>query len=238
MPETDAAKRHVQYHGKLTQVQSATAMQAARLNALDLLDTAEILFDLKRYAHSVAFSILSIEEAGKLVYLQSIFLGFGGKRAHLWKAYRNHRAKTEVLNIGVESRIRAEFPNLSRDKAKEIGKRGPTPDQLEISKQRAIYSDCLETADGFQCHLPRNADWRNTAWDRLCEARAIVTNLRDYSPEELGIWLKHAKEAQAKGGNAATMLEALHKELLAKGFVKDGWWNTLLADSEQEQRPG
>ena len=238
MPETDATKQPAQYHGKLNHVQSATAMQAARLNALDLLGTAETLFGLKRHAHSVAFSILAIEEAGKFVYLKMMFLGFGGKRADLWKYYRNHRAKTEVLNIGIESRIRAEFPNLSRAKAKEIGERGPTPDQLEISKQRVIYSDCLENADGFQCHLPRNLDWRKTAWDRLCEARVIVTHLRDYSPEELVIWLKHAREAQAKGGNAATMLKALHEELLTEGFVKDDWWDTLLADSEQEQGPG
>ena len=83
MPETDAGKSHIQYHGELTPVHSATAMQAARLNALDLLDTAEMLFYFKRHAHSVAFSILSIEEAGKLVYLQLVFLGFGGKRARL-----------------------------------------------------------------------------------------------------------------------------------------------------------
>jgi hypothetical protein len=119
--------------------------------------------------------------------------------------------------------------------AKDLGERGPTPDDLEIEKQRAFYSDCLKAAGGVQAYLPRNVDWRHIAWDRLCEARVLVRALRDYSPEELKIWLKHAEEAQKSGASFATMLEPLHKELLAKGFVKEGWWTTLLADTDQEQ---
>jgi AbiV family abortive infection protein len=64
------------YSGELTAIQAASAMQAARMNALDLMDTAAILHDLKRFAHSVLFSTLAIEEAGKLPIILSIFLGF------------------------------------------------------------------------------------------------------------------------------------------------------------------
>lgn len=238
MSKNDAAKQPTPYRRELTPIQTSTAMQAARLNALDLLETAEFLFGQKRYAHSIVFSILAIEEVGKVELLLNIFLGFGGKRSALWNGYRNHRVKTETLNIAIEARVRAEFPEIPRDKAREIREAGPTPDQIEIIKQQAIYSDCLDTVDGFQCHLPINLDWQETAWDCLCDARVVVPALRDYPPEELEIWLKHAKEAQPKGGNLANMLEALHKELLTKGFVKDGWWNTLLADIEQEHGPG
>ena len=63
MSNEDNRKRSVPYRGGLTPAQAATAMQAARLNALDLMDTAEILFDVKRFAHSMAFSILATEEA-------------------------------------------------------------------------------------------------------------------------------------------------------------------------------
>jgi len=54
-----------QYSGDLDIHQAASAMQAARLNSVDLLDTADVLFTLKRFAHSVPFSILAIEESGK-----------------------------------------------------------------------------------------------------------------------------------------------------------------------------
>jgi hypothetical protein len=40
------------YLGPLTCTDAANGIRAARLNALDLLDTAYILFTLKRFAHS------------------------------------------------------------------------------------------------------------------------------------------------------------------------------------------
>ena len=209
-------------------------MQAARLNALDLLETAQILFDLKRFAHSVSFSILAIEETSKSPLLLSILLGFGNKEG-LWRDYRTHKAKTQFLNPGVQARIRAVLPEVPLEMAQDIRERGPTPDDLEIQKQRAFYSDCLKAASGVQVHLPRNLDWRRIAWDRLCEAQALVAAHRDYSPEELKIWLKHAEKAQKNGVNFATVLEPLYKELLANGFVKEGQWTTLLADIDQEQ---
>src|SRR5438876_10001333 len=64
-----------QYAGELDVHEAASAMQAARLNSVDLLDTADILFNLKRFAHSVPFSILAIEESSKLVILQAILFG-------------------------------------------------------------------------------------------------------------------------------------------------------------------
>ena len=104
------------YSGKLTAIQAASAMQAARMNALDLMDTAAILHDLKRFPHSVFFSTLAIEEAGKLPVILSIFLGFNEARSNLWRAYRQHRAKTLGLNISVEARVRGvislKYPNL------------------------------------------------------------------------------------------------------------------------------
>lgn len=69
MAEADTPKP---YGGELDSQQAASAMQAARLNAIELLDTADILFNLKRFPHSVVFSILAIEEAGKLPILQAL----------------------------------------------------------------------------------------------------------------------------------------------------------------------
>jgi AbiV family abortive infection protein len=221
------------YSGELTAIQAASAMQAARMNALDLMDTAAILHDLKRFAHSVFFSTLAIEEAGKLPVILSIFLGFDEVRSNLWRAYRQHRAKTLSSNISVEARVRVNFPEIPELAVKEIGTAGPTPDELEFAKQMAVYSDCLEEAGDMVCHLPRNSDWRNNAWERLCEAKAIIHGLRDYPPEELEIWLKHAKQAQTKGEGYECMLKPLHDELLENGILKEGQWKFLLAYLEE-----
>jgi AbiV family abortive infection protein len=224
--------------GSLTADQAAAAMQAARLNALDLMDSAELLYTHKRFSHAASLAILAIEEGGKVPLLQSIFLGFGGDRTRLWKSYRLHRAKTASLNPAIQARVRATFPETPLAAAKEIAQAGPTPSELESNKQRAVYSDCLQVDDAFVCHLPRNIDWRQMAWERLCEAQAIVHGLRDYPPEELEVWLRHAEAARAVGGDLRSMLQALHKELLEKGFVKEGWWNTMLRDIAEEEAEG
>jgi AbiV family abortive infection protein len=231
-------ERRKAYSGELNAEQAAAAMQAARLNALDLLDTAEVLFNLRRLAHSIAFSILAIEETGKLPLLLMIFLGFG-ERTQYWKAYWLHRAKTRDMNVGIEVRVRATFPEIPGHTAREIGERGPTPDELESTKQRAIYSDCLEHMAEVICHLPRNVDWRDEACARLNEARALVHGLRDYPPEELRVWLRHAKDAQARGEGYRSILRPLEAELVEKGFVKAGQWNPvlkLLGEIEEGER--
>jgi len=33
-------------------------------------------------------------------------------------------------------------------------------------------------------------------------------------------------------------MQGLHKELLEKGFIQEGWWDTLLQDAEFEARRG
>lgn len=210
-------------------------MQAARLNSVDLLDSADILFTLKRFAHSAAFSILAIEEAGKMAILQSILLRLGEPQ-QLWRSYRLHRAKTENLNLGILARVRATFPEIPLDQAQQIAARGPSPDDLEVTKQRAIYSDCIAESGELSCHLPRNADWRQEAWERLCEAKAIVLAPRDRTPEELEVWLRHVSQARAEGHSVAAVLPDIHKELLEKGFVEQGWWDNLLKDKEDLNR--
>lgn len=231
MAEPDTPKPYV---GELDSHQAASAMQAAKLNAIELLDTADILFNLKRFPHSLLFSILAIEEVGKLAILQGILLDLGGSREELWRSYRRHRAKTGTLNVGIWARVRATFPEITPEQAHEIAARGPTPDELETSKQRAIYSDCLEQLGALVCHLPKNVDWRQAAWERLCEARAVVLARRDRSPEELEVWIKHASAGRASGKTLAAVLPDLHKELVAKGFLKEESWEPLLNDLGRE----
>jgi AbiV family abortive infection protein len=130
---TVSSSKH--YSGGLTAVDAANAIRAARLNAFDLVDTAELLFTLKRFAHSVAFSIVAIEEGTKLAILKTIFLELDPNkdRSKLWQEYRNHRAKTTFLNPIIEGRIRAEFPDIPSNTAKKLGESGPTPNDLETT---------------------------------------------------------------------------------------------------------
>src|SRR5258708_1716938 len=110
-----------QYLGGLTPVDAANAIRAARINAIELYDTADLLFHLKRFCHSLVFSTLAIEEAAKIFLLIMIFLELGGDHSKIWKAYRNHRAKTTWLNPMIESRVRATFPQIPHEAAKRIG---------------------------------------------------------------------------------------------------------------------
>ncbi|HKW62653.1 MAG TPA: AbiV family abortive infection protein [Candidatus Acidoferrum sp.] len=223
----------IRYEGELTAIDAANAIRAARLNAIDLFDTAEILFTLKRFPHSMAFSTLAIEESSKPTVLLSIFCAEDDQqRIKGWKSYRSHLAKTADLNKAIESRIRVTFPQIPREEAKRIGEAGPTPKELEYNKQLAVYSDCVTESAGFVCHCPGVSEWRQLAWERLCEAQALVHALRDRPPGELEIIRKHIRQRPPNGDPVLTLKE-LHRELLERGFVKEGWWDTLLEDMQQ-----
>ena len=223
-----------QYRGELTAVQAANAIRAARLNALDLYDTAEMLFNLKRFQHSLAFSILAIEESAKLLFLLLLFIGPDAERQRHWRDYRLHRAKTNLLNESLCARIRAEFPEIPLATAKAIGQMGPTPDDLEMLRQRAIYSDCYVVDSELICHQPGLAEFRHVAWERLCEAKALVFAARDRTPPELEIWKRHARAAQDRGLDFASAIGPLHEELSEKGLITKGSWDSILADIAAE----
>ena len=216
-------------------------MQAARVNARDLLDTARMLHDRGRFAHSTAFSILALEEAGKHQILMMLFLNIGGTRDELWQAYRRHTSKTAGLNFAIELRTRAVFPEIDPKTAQEVGEAGPDPRDLDATKQLALYSDCFGSADGPNIHLPRNLGWETEAEHRLADAHALVNYLRDYPPDELAVWARHATVATAEGRPFADVLKPLHEELVSKGFVAAGqWrpiWDYLGVDSQTRSEP-
>ena len=223
------------FTGVPTTLDAANAIRASRLTAQELLDTAELLFALKRFAHSMALSVLAIEEASKSAILFSLVISREGEHGTLWKSYRNHRAKTSWLNHAIESRVRATYPKeFSREEAKQVARAGPMPDQLEKDKQRAVYSDCLEVSGEFVAHCPSLAEWRQSAWERLCEAQAMISGLRDRPPAELEIWQRYAAQARARDIPLAQLLPELHRELLEAGLVREGQWETLLEDVRAE----
>ena len=222
------------YSGPLNPVDGANAIRAARLNAIDLVESAELLYTLKRFAHSMVFSTLAIEEAAKSSILFRLVLSDPSQHAKLWKSYRSHRAKTWYLNPAVGARARAVFPQISADQAEAIGKSGPSPEEVEYNKQMAVYSDCKEIDGKFISHLPQLSEWRVLAWERLCEAQTLVGGLRDRTPDELRVWIRHM-QSQTPGTPSLDTLRKIHEDLLALGAIQKGWWDTMLKDIEEEE---
>jgi AbiV family abortive infection protein len=180
MPDLSFALNAKPFKGKLFPHDASQTIDAARNAAAELLKTAEILFEQERYARCVSMSILAMEEAAKREMLLSMLLGWADIGAG-WKEYVRHLAKTRFVNDAIPMQIRNYSPHMTRQDAYALGKAGPTPDTLDKTKQRAIYSDCLDKKGRVEIHDPSTIDWKAIAYYLLCDARVIVGTLRHYS---------------------------------------------------------
>jgi AbiV family abortive infection protein len=210
-------------------------MEAARTTALELLQTAEILFERERFAHCTSMSVLAIEEAGKLPIIQGILLDLSDP-AETWREYTRHTAKTQHLTDGIAMQVHNYFPGMPSEFAEAIRRRGPSSETLEKTKQRATYSDLLDNHGKCAVHNPTTIDWRDIADYVLCDARVFVSALRYYSAAELVIWLKHAKLCREESRTFETELPALERSLVSGGFITEGTWKNILDSARQETR--
>lgn len=207
-----------EYVGELDAASAATGMQAARLNAVELYESAKLLLGNGRYPHSVAFSILVIEEIGKRSLILSIFLG-AEKGSKAWAGYRRHVLKTRGLNQTLAALARGYFPDLEPAVLARVAI-GPAPAALEAQKQLSLYSDCLEAATGLVWHLPGTVDWESDSRERLAEAASLVLNCRDHTAEELELWAKHLCGVDRADDSAMNRaVAALNAELCERGLL-------------------
>jgi len=89
-----SAKRLNSYKGRLDYAQIADGINAARRNALRLLEDAQILLRAERYATAASLAILSIEESGKQHILRGLALATADEELlGLWRDYRSHTKK-------------------------------------------------------------------------------------------------------------------------------------------------
>ncbi|CBE69964.1 MAG: AbiV family abortive infection protein [Candidatus Methylomirabilis oxygeniifera] len=227
------------YSGPLTPHDAAAAIQAARLNALDLLASAKMLHEQGRFHHSTALCVLALEEAGKPHIVMSILIGIAAPRQScdaLWRAYRRHSAKTELFNFAIEMRASVLLLNLDAETRVAVKANGPSPEDLDAAKQLGLYSDCFAIPEGVAVHLPGNLDCRDRSETLLREAAVVINYLRDYPLEELEVWARHAAAAREKGGSFRDAMNGLHAELVDKGFITAEQWAPIwkeLEDSEQ-----
>ena len=225
------------YTGKLTALDAASAIQAARLNAIELLETATRLHAAERYSHSRVFAVLALEEVGKVQILLALLCG-GDRSVDLWRAYRRHTAKTELLNFVIEMRAGAHFPDLPEETLATVRSSGPTPDDLDAHKQLALYSDCFVGVDNRAAvHLPANLEWKDRAEFVLADAKVLVTYLRDYSPEELEVWREILDRPDQSGEGLSEIIKPAYDALVARGFVTPEQWAPILDYVDKHQEP-
>lgn len=222
------------YYGVLDANAAASSVQAAKLNALELIGSADVLFETKHYSHATALAILAIEELGKPSIILTLFLG-GGKTENLWQHYRQHTSKTALLNFSISTLAAKHFPYLPKNILKKA-KEGPTPSELDAQKQLALYSDVFIENSSIVCHLPSNIDWQIEAHARICESKALAHNLRDYPPEELEVWHRHLYPmAQKNPAEVSLAYKGLARELEERGFIKKEAWKNILSALENPE---
>ena len=229
MPDLSPILKAGPFRGKLFPEQASQAIAAAISCANEHFKTAELLYEHGRFAHCVSSSVLAIEEAGKLPLIMHILLFT--EPSEKWREYSNHLAKTRHLNFGIEQQTKINFPVAPPGLAEHIGNLGPASETLEKTKQRASYSDCITVKGKCHVHDPSNVEWKEIAKYVLDDARVFVRSLRPKTAAELSIWLSHAKACQKEGRAFDSELPSLERSLREAGFIKEGCWKTILAET-------
>jgi AbiV family abortive infection protein len=134
-------KKLEQYRGLLSPAEVADGMNAAHSNAQRLVADAELLLRENRPASSLALSILSIEESGKVSILRGLAVAQSENEVlPIWKEYRSHVAKNRLWPLIdlylCGARKLDDFNELFKKDADH-------PFLLDMLKQIALYSDCL-----------------------------------------------------------------------------------------------
>lgn len=173
------------YKGKLTLQQIVTGINAAAKNARRLLSNAQTLFDGGSYPTSVALTILSIEESGKISILRELSLAKNESEiGQIWKRYRNHHSKNAHWIL---SDLVAKGARRLGDFKPIFEKNSDHPYVLDQLKQIAFYTDCLgksrwsEPEDIIDKELAKS----------ILNVASIHSRHLDTSISELRLWVKH-----------------------------------------------
>lgn len=216
------AKKLEQWKNFLTASQIAEGMNEARVNALRLIEDAELLFNSNRYPSSVSLAILSIEESGKVSILRELALAKDGKDVKAaWRSYRPHTKKNaawifpELVSKGA-SKLE-DFREMFLEEADH-------PALLDNLKQVSFYTDCLGNAHWSQ---PSEIIDRDTAKSIIAIARLMIGRKQhQHTEKEIELWIKHIKPVWK--GPMEPMKRALNEWF--QSMYKEG----LLTETEGE----
>ena len=207
-------KRLDSYKGKLDSKQITDGINAARQNALRLVEDAQALFNTGRYPTAASLAILSIEESGKEPILRRLATAIGDDEfSSLWKEYRSHTSKNVMWLlpqlVGEGARQLDDFRDLFKLDAEH-------PYLLEQVKQISFYTDCLGKAHWSE---PSAVIDKELAESLMQIARLFVKN-RDMEVKEIELWIKHMGKGEED--NFISQKEALmrwYAEMIELGLT-------------------
>lgn len=180
------ARNH--YVEPLTVEQAAEGMNVALTNASNLLDDAEVLFNVERFPRACSLAILSIEETGKVSILRGLLLCQDAKKLKDgWEDYRRHTAKN-VMWILPELALKGankieDFGSLYSEKGHRSG--------LDALKQAGFYSDISKKGEWKR---PETIVSREVCAQIIAIAKVLLRTDKAFTTiEQLNIWVKHMK---------------------------------------------
>jgi AbiV family abortive infection protein len=184
------AKKLDQYRGRLTAKQIAKGMNAARMNALRLLEDAETLFAVARFPTATSLAILSIEESGKIAILRHLAcVSTPTEIQELWRDYRSHTRKNvlwpllETIKPGRKLKF-SDFEWL-------YDKQSDHPYILDQVKQIGFYTDCLGKINWSE---PQTVIDQHLAKSLLCIAATLCSH-KEISEEEVILFAQYVGPA-------------------------------------------
>lgn len=131
----------VRYKDQLSIDQLITAKNKILLNAQNLVNESQLLYDNKKYARSFFLASIACEELGKCIMVLSSIVKLANNSLewkHFWKRLRNHQDKSLVIqhmeNISVSDEENFSEPQSINEIA---------PDQEEY-KMAMLYSDMFQ----------------------------------------------------------------------------------------------
>lgn len=173
------------YTGKLPLQQIVAGMNAAGKNSQRLFADAQFLFNNGSYPSAVAFSVLSIEEAGKISILRELSLCRDEKEiADTWKRYRSHTNKNPQWIL---SELVAKGAHLLDDLRPIFDAGSDHPFILDQVKQISLYTDCLGKAHWSDPEEVIDKDLAKT----LLAIASVHSKHSEVQVHELELWVKH-----------------------------------------------
>lgn len=156
---------------KLTKNECFVGFKLSLENAKSLIEDAKLLFDKSNYGHSVALSMLAIEECGKALFLFAGHEGIITLDEELWKIiFRDHKTKLSMALYEL-----ALFENFPEDEIEYIKSLVPV---LDLVKQRGFYVDYLEDPEKWV--TPQEGNLKGIARVNLDYAERIYTSVSHY----------------------------------------------------------
>lgn len=209
------------YRGSLSAQEIAQGINAARRNAVRLVEDAKLLLEAKRYPTAAAIAVLAIEEAGKAPILRALpFARTPEEIEEIWRDYRNHRAKNGawvVLDWARGKELKA------IDFARIIDKDAKHTEVLEAIKQISLYTDCYRARQWSEPSASIDAELA----EGLVNAADILARARPVAVREIELWIEHMVPAW----NTAEMPNALIR--WAEAMEKEGLGNLPAAEFQK-----